>query len=1845
MNNLKIKNSGLLLILFCCLELFSQPGKDGALTVTSAGLVVNRYAPVMANISAASSTIAVTPGPSFSLCSGDLIMVYQAQGAAINTTNSVLYGDITSYNSAGLYEFKYVQTVNGNTITTQSPFSNSYNVAAGRVQVIKVPQYSTLTVNPNAGITAKVWKDTTIASVSYRFGGLVVLHAATVVNNGTISSSHTGFRGGIVAVNQLHTTGITAYVSTVAIQGGEKGESIFGAQADYDLNGGRFCRGAPANGGGGGTATNSAGGGGANGFNNNIWTGQGIMIVDANNPLTAWSLDPGYIANGNALTNSSGGGRGGYSWANVNANALVDAPGATIWLGDNRREVGGLGGRPLTNINSESRIYFGGGGGAGEANNNGGTSGGNGGGIVYIIAGTSISGTGVINANGASVPFSSNCNCDGQGGGGGGGSIVIKTASIANTQTVTCRGGIGGSQNIVTPPGLNTESEGSGGGGGGGFVAISAGGSVPDVEGGSNGISLSLAVTEMISNGGTKGATGHTSTVSSSFISYIPPQIFSNAPVCSGDTLTLSTSSIGVTSYIWAGPNSFSSSVQNPVIAGASTLASGIYTLFVTHSNCTLSNTIHITVNTTPTLILSSDNPSVCAGTSAILTASGAVSYTWLPVNVQNYSVTVSPSASIIYTVTGANVNGCLDIAYIPQTVFPLPSPSVASSNSLSCTGYSVELIASGAQTYTWYPGAISASSITVSPTQNTTYTLTGTNSNGCTNFVTYLQSVANNPTLSVSSNSFLVCPGEVFLVNVFGASTYSWFPSGFIGSSFTNSLNSSSIYTVTGASVNNCTAVTTVSVFVKPSPTLNIVSHTITCASLGSSTVNAVGGIGPFSYSWNPVIQTGSVAVGMYPGTHSITVSDIGTGCTYTHTENFLPLIPLTSTISSSPILSCNGVNTGTASVLVSGGSAIQNYTWTSSAGSLYTQTVFSLAAGVSTLQVVDALTFCSITSTFVIMQPPAITLNISASTSSVCLGGSITFSALGSGGTGNFSYQWIDGPANQLYTVSDSISGSPVYTLTGLDDNSCMASRTLQVQFVDNPTITVTSISICPQGSGTLTASGATSYSWHTGAVGQHLTVSPGTTSSYSVTGSALGCTTEATGTVAVLVAPVASITSNSPLCDGDNLLISGSAGTGYLWSGPTGFSASVQSNTINPVLSSNSGNYFFTVTAVNGCTASSTHSVHVNPRPIVSVGGNTVCEGQNMQLTANFLNGAIYFWTGPMNFTAVDQSPLITQVSEQMTGNYTLHLTSAEGCTNQIVTTASVVTQPLPTFTVNSPLCAGSQLSLSAGGGSSYGWYTANGLTLHQSNVVLNNVAVLASGIYTLVVQKGPCNYDTTFHVLVHPLPIADISGPFDFCEFSPVQLSADGGQSYAWAGPQGILGSSNPLVIPSSSAVAGSYSVTVTDLNGCSSFTSTLVTILPAPSGIVLGDTVCFGETAQLIATGGVSYHWTGPGGFNSDSAVATVINVGPSSAGNYSVTITGSNSCSLSSVVSLVAYNHALPQPAIEALNRACINSTLQLAATGGISYQWSGPGLFFSNQQTISLPVTGTAVAGIYTVSATNSNNCSASATLMVDVFPAAEVLVELTKNNACVPFCTDITLHNSSNAPILSSSLFLDGKPINNNQHCFYAPGNFQIYYQITDTNQCKASGIYTVTVHPKPEAYFVYYPLHPVANVDKVVFNNFSKSNGNTQWTWFFGGNNTDSVVQKDIERMFERSGSYPVVLIVKNQWGCIDTLIKVVVVKDEYSLYVPNVFTPNNDQLNDFFQPKGHGFSTYNLEIYDRWGEQIFSTTRFEEGWDGTFRGKECKSDSYIWKIVIKDISGKTRELVGHVLLLRG
>jgi hypothetical protein len=526
-----IFSSTILLVAFTVLFIYTNLGTakkssaslglHGSKIISTTNVILNEFTALTSNAAAGATSITVSSSSlnansrfPANLSAGDLVMIIQMQGATLNTASSTssTWGAITAYNNAGKHEFNEVQSVpDGTTINLVSPLLNSYTVT-GKVQVVRVPRYTTLTINAGASLTTQAWNGST--------GGVIAIEdSGTTIINGTIDVSGLGFRGGVL--KQTSTccpagAGIAAsYATTNNAQGAARGEGIGGDTTAYDGIGGRYGRGAAANGGGGGNCHNAGGGGGSNGNNGVTWNGLGIPDTTTDSYWKqAWDLEGGsFHANV-----SSGGGRGGYTYNFKNKDPLTIAPGNTTWNGDNRSNVGGWGGRPLDN--SGNRIYMGGGGGAGDANNGTGSGGATGGGIVYILVGGTLSGSGTINANGNDGGTSTGN--DAAGGAGGGGSVIIYTSGLSATGvSVNAKGGKGGSQ--VRISNSSGEGEGPGGGGGGGYIAVSTPNSLTkNVTGGVNGTTNSPTFTTFIPNGATKAASGITTVAFNPYSGTVP---------------------------------------------------------------------------------------------------------------------------------------------------------------------------------------------------------------------------------------------------------------------------------------------------------------------------------------------------------------------------------------------------------------------------------------------------------------------------------------------------------------------------------------------------------------------------------------------------------------------------------------------------------------------------------------------------------------------------------------------------------------------------------------------------------------------------------------------------------------------------------------------------------------------------------------------------------------------------------------------------------------------------------------------------------------------------------------------------------------------------------------------------------------------------------------------------------------------------------------------------------------------------------------------------------------------------------------------------------------------------
>lgn len=604
----------------------------------------------------------------------------------------------------------------------------------------------------------------------------------------------------------------------------------------------------------------------------------------------------------------------------------------------------------------------------------------------------------------------------------------------------------------------------------------------------------------------------------------------------------------------------------------------------------------------------------------------------------------------------------------------------------------------------------------------------------------------------------------------------------------------------------------------------------------------------------------------------------------------------------------------------------------------------------------------------------------------------------------------------------------------------------------------------------------------------------------------------------------------------------------------------------------------------------------------------------------------------------------------------GNYTLFAHINAPCGPIITYTFNVSGQVIlaPTaITRCSTTGITSTLSINATTGftpapTSYNWSGPGGFTASTATVVNNNAAV---GIYTVSVSNGFCSGSGTVAVVapgnftpnITATNVTCFNGSDGSAFLSSITGTSTAPYTYTW--------STSPVqnTALASNLIAGTYTLSVTDSMACT-FSNTITITQPPTVPVAPTNTgpYCAGSTIQLNTGSFTTYTWTGPGGFTSNTQNPTIPNAQLTNAGQYTVVVTNANNCSYTGVTTL--FVNPLPIPNIVTNGPVCVNEVLSLSGTGGVNYLWNGPNGFISSSQTPTILASSAAYSGNYSLTVTDANGCSGTTQMnaIVNALPTAAIIAA--NNTGCAPVCTSFTV--SGSASIVTANWYMgDGSydtGTSTTPRCYSVPGVYTVGVVASDANGCTGSNTATLEVYPIPVADFNHAPIKPILNIDQeVTFTDASWNAPIVSWNWYFMNTAQYTSILQNPTFMYTEPGTYPVALVVTSDKGCMDTLIRPLVVGEDYGIYVPNAFTPNADGLNDVFQPKGFGIVKYELNIFDRWGEKVFFTKEFNEGWNGTFQGRSNKiieEGSYTWLINLTNVFGKSYELKGHVILMR-
>ncbi|MBL7893062.1 MAG: hypothetical protein JNL63_10555, partial [Bacteroidia bacterium] len=438
-----------------------------------------------------------------------------------------------------------------------------------------------------------------------------------------------------------------------------------------------------------------------------------------------------------------------------------------------------------------------------------------------------------------------------------------------------------------------------------------------------------------------------------------------------------------------------------------------------------------------------------------------------------------------------------------------------------------------------------------------------------------------------------------------------------------------------------------------------------------------------------------------------------------------------------------------------------------------------------------------------------------------------------------------------------------------------------------------------------------------------------------------------TKVTHCQVIACAPPAAATtvtaSSSPICAGQSSTITASGpatGVTYeVFAAATG-GASMGTTPLAVTPGTTTTYYIETVLTANPACVSTTRTpvtVTVTQLPTATASSNSTCVGGTLSLTSG--GGGTYSWSGPNGFSSSSQNPSIGSVTAAASGTYTVTVT-ASGCSSTSTVSVTVSAGLTAVAGSNGPVCNGSALNLTSSGGTTYSWSGPNGYTSSSQNPTIGSATSTAAGTYTVTVTSGTCSATGTVAVSITPLPTATAGGNNPVCQGSALNLTASGGTSYSWVGPQGATSNTqNPTIGSVGLSDAGIYTVTVTASN-CSSTSTVIISVTPAPTATASSNTTCVGGTLALTSGGGGTYSWTGPNGFTSSSQNPNIGSVTAAASGTYTVTVTSSG-CSATSTVSVTI--SAGLTAIVNSNGPVCSGSALNLTSSGGTTYSWSGP--------------------------------------------------------------------------------------------------------------------------------------------------------------------------------------------------------------------------------------------------------------------------------------------------------------
>lgn len=1376
----------------------------------------------------------------------------------------------------------------------------------------------------------------------------------------------------------------------------------------------------------------------------------------------------------------------------------------------------------------------------------------------------------------------------------------------------------------------------------------------------------------------------------------------SNATICSGSTYTLAgTMGGGATNITWttSGSGTFSSatSLTATYTPSAADISAGTVTLTLTTNdpagpcNAVTSN---MTLTITPAATVSAGaSATICAGSTYSLGGTfggGATSITWSTSGTGTFNNTASTTA--IYTPSAADISagtvtltittndpaGSCTAVTSTMTITINPAPTVAAGvNATICSGSTYTLSGSmggGATSILWTTSGTgtfsSASSTTAIYTPSAadiafgsiTLTITTNDPAGpCTSISDFLTlTISPAPTVSAGAAAS-ICNGSTYtLAGTMGGSAtlVTWTTSG--SGTFSNPNITTPTYTPSAADIAAGTVTLTITSNDPVGP----------CGSVNNSMVLTI--------SPAATVSAGGSATICSSGTYTLLGSMGGSATSITWTT--------TGSGTFSSATSPTAVYTPSAADIAAG-SVTLTITTNNPAGPC------NAATDVMTLSINSAATVNAGPNAVICSNVPA---NLVGTFGGGATG--VTWTTSGSGTFGSPT------SATTTYTVSaaDVIAGTVTLMLTTNDPAGVCGAVTdvmvLTINPQDNATFSYPSSTFCQTGtdpvatvaggaSGTFVATpaGLVFLNTSTGLID----VSASALGNYSITFTTSGiCPNTSTIIVTVTSAPNATFNYATPFCQTGTALPSFGAGSsaGVFSASPVGLVFVSTSTGEIDLAASGAGTYTITntIVAASGCAAASaTTTVVIDPIPTVAAGADgTICEGSAYSLTGTMGGSAsLITWStsGTGTFSNVNSltSSYTPSAADVASGSVVITITTndpAGVCTQTTdVMTLTISVLDIATFNYSgSTFCQTATNPIPTITGLSGGIFSSVPATIVFVSAVTGEINLLASplGTYDIIyLTNGICPNADTVSITITNAPSANFTYATPFCssDVNPLPNFPVGSSGGIFtASPAGLVFvSTSTGEVDLITSIPGTYTITntIAASGGCASATANTIIVIGQAATVDAGNsgTICAGDTYTITGAsmGGsaTSTTWTtvGTGVFDNTAILGATYT--PSSIDTAAGTVTlflitddpaGGCGSVLDSLV--ITINSTPPAPAVSNPPPTCVGSPVSpisvVGATGSVTwYSDAGLTTIVSTANPYS-PGTFTGSTS-YWVTET-FGTCEGPATqvdIIVNPLPVADTSLVVITAADCGTLTGSITGVTIVSGTAPYSYYWLDslGNVVDTVLNLTgVGPGSY--YLTITDSNGC------SITIGGGTG-----FPVNSSSNVVasfttdttsgetplSVTFTN--TSTGATSYFWTFGTGDTSTVFSPTYT--YVPLGQYTACLIASNLAGCADTACVTIDVFINSVFIIPNVFTPNNDNINDVFTVQAIGLETMDAEIYNRWGQKEYEWHTTNGGWDGrTASGVEAPDGTYFYIIKAKGFDDKEYFEKGYFTLIR-